>query len=106
MTEKPSEFYHLKCKTCNANYIERVKNYTNGKYAFCSIKCLAKFEFQPGRESERERIIEIINNAREKHIHPKQNKLDYYDKWESSGCNMCFINRKIKEILKELELND
>lgn len=55
------------------------------------------------RESERQKILEIIDKSQEKHIHPNHQKLDYYDKWESSGCQFCYINRKLNELKKKLE---
>lgn len=44
-------------------------------------------------------LKEEIEKFKEIHIHPNQKKLDYYDKWETSGCRFCYINRKLNEVL-------
>jgi len=50
------------------------------------------------RKETVEAICLILDTFRTKHVHPRQPKLDYYDRWQSSGCDSCLINQTIKQI--------
>jgi len=68
----------------------------------CNVKYCP--DIDKARLAERARIKKLINKMRELHIHPKQSpELFYYDRYEASGCRFCYINRKLKELLKAIE---
>ena len=58
---------------------------------------------EEGKKQALEEVEKMIDEFRSKHIHPNQPKLDYYDKWQSSGCNHCLINQKIKQIKSQIK---
>jgi len=63
---------------------------------------LAQAELK-GRQEAQKEFKEAVEKLMEEHIHPNQPKLDYYSKWEAWGCRECYLNRKLKELLKALE---
>ena len=54
-------------------------------------------------DKQKANFIKELEELKEKHIHPNHPKLDYYDKWESSGCRFCYINRKINNLINKLK---
>jgi len=53
---------------------------------------------------EFKKIVKIINSKKEKHRHAKgKGKLGYWKRNESHGCQMCYLNRKLCEIIDEIK---
>ncbi len=49
-------------------------------------------------------IAKIVNSKKERHLHPTgKSKLGFWKNNEAHGCRMCYLNRKLNEIIDELK---